>query len=634
MTTSVDLEQYSTACRLAASAYIRQSTRFRVNDLRIVDARPALRQFILKVRHDLDVVADTQEYHGRQTPEPGDATIADPNWYYQEVGLQIEAERSRRETIDSLVDDVTQRGYASISQRTRIRTHPRRLFHTYTCAGCHGGGTVTCHSCFGSGQVSCSWCHGRGRTSCSNCGGSGTCTAHRTFTDHDGSTRTHMETHACHACHGGSVSCSWCHGSGRKRCGSCGGTGRVTCADCSGHGCRTKVTAIHTDTVPHFSGEYPGDVPAYVHAAVTRAGFPSLARYGDISLQDVASASATPAVEFVYACTMPFCEMTVELRGQLSHWVLFGRAPQIHDAGGVLETLLEADAGQLHAMANGRARWLPWFQVSAQQTMANFLASDLNQEIIKGDTEGLKPYAIRERVKRSVSESYVKRSLQDLHALVAASAHWSRVGWVLAFILLALPFALVASACLHTERIDVAAPAAQFFLYAPDPTGFLWGMAWLTLPLTLPGWFVARWLSTRWLRKAGGTAAVAWAGHRGLVMGKWTALAVIASALGVTGMVFNRWPLWIDGGGRAYGALSLFQAPHLVEPVPAPALLPASVPVAEPAPAPVAKDKPPAKKRVKKPVKKKMPEHTPADDAKPADAHASPLPAEGRTLSG
>lgn len=363
---------------------------------------------------------------------------------------------------------------------------------------------------------------------------------------------------------------------------------------------------------------------------MTRAGFPALARHGDITLQDVMAPSGTPAAEFVYTCTMPFCEMTVELRGKLSHWVLFGRAPQILDAGGVLENLLEADAGQLHEMASGRARWLPWFQVSAQQTMANFLASDLNQEIIKGDTEGLKPYAIRERVKRSVSESYVKRSLEDLHALVAATARWSRVAWVLAFILLALPFALVASACLHTERIDVAAPASQFFLYAPDPSGILWDMGWLTLPLTLPGWFVARWLSTRWLRRAGGTAAVAWAGHRGLVMGKWTALAVIASALGVTGMAFNRWPLWIDGAGKAYGALSLFQAPHLVEPVPAPALLAASVPVADAAPVPAAKDKHPGKK----PVKKKKPKHSPAESARPADApHDPPVHDEGRISS-
>lgn len=631
MPTSDELEQYSTACKLAASAYIRRSTRFQVNDLRIVEARPALRQFIIKVRHDLDVVADTREYHGRQSPEPGDAVIADPEWYYQEVGLQTEAEWSRRETLDSLADDVAQRGYAAIAERTRIRTHPRQLFHTYTCTGCHGGGNVSCHSCFGSGQVSCDWCSGSGSSRCSSCGGSGTRTEQRTFTDYDGSTRTETEVYSCSACCGGSVTCSWCHGSGRKRCGTCGGTGRVTCADCSGHGCRTRVTAIHTYTVPHFSGEYPGDVPAYVHAAVTRAGFPTLARYGDILLKDVARSSGTPALEFVYACTMPFCEMTVELRGKLSHWVLFGRTPQIFDAGGVLETLLEADAEQLHAMASGRARWLPWFQVSAQKTMANFLASDLNQEIIKGDTEGLKPYAIRERVKRSVSESYVKRSLQDLHASVETAAHWSRVAWLLAFVLLALPFALVASACLHTERMDVAAPASQSFLYAPDPTGILWDMGWLTLPLTLPGWFVARWLSTRWLRKAGGQAAVAWAGHRGLVMGKWTALAVIASALDVTGMVFNRWPLWIDGGGKAYGAFSLFQAPHLVEPPPAPVLVPVSAPAAEPAP--VAKDKPPAKKRVKKPVKKKKPEPTPADDATPADAHASPLPAEGRTFS-
>lgn len=563
------LTRYSAACATVAASYIERSTRFNVKDVRVLDARPVSRTFSIRIRHELEVVADARDHHGRHLPGANDFATADWAWYQEQVAAQSRAEFSRPETLDSLIASVKNQAYAAISERTCIRTHPRKFFHTYTCSGCSGAGKVSCHTCSGSGKVSCGWCHGSGRTSCNSCGGSGTTTHHRTVRDHNGYTRSEMQTRSCSSCSGGRVRCSSCGGSGKKRCGTCDGTGRLTCTGCSGHGCLTKVTATHTYTRPGFSGHYPGGTPDYVHEALCKAGFANLARHGEIVLREVVEQRETSSVEFVYDCTMPFCELTVDVMGVRSEWVLFGTEPQIFDAGGVLESLLKSDFELLRATAQSGKRWLPWFHRSARRAMTPLLASEVNQEIVAADTAGLAPAAILERVNRSVSETYIQGVLNAMQHSVKIASHWSRMKWLLGFALLSIPCALLATAYLQgRESIAFSTATQQLFLQSPSPSGMLWGTGLLTIPFALIGWFFARWMSMRWLRKAGGKAAIRWADQRGLLLGKWTALTFIAASISASGAVFNRWPLWIDMEGKAYGKLALFEPPHLIEPVP------------------------------------------------------------------
>lgn len=600
MGSSDNLGYYSTACTKVASDYIELSTRFSIKDVRVAAARPMVREFAIRIRHELEVVDDARDYHGKHLPGANDFATADWNWYQEQVSQQRHAEYARPETLDDLITSVTNRPYAAIAERTCIRTHPRRFFHTYTCSGCSGAGTVSCHTCGGSGQVSCGRCHGSGRISCHSCHGSGTVTQHRTVTDYKGYSRSETQIRSCGHCSGGQIGCSSCGRSGKQRCSTCSGTGRLTCSACSGHGCLTKITTTHTYTCPRFSGHYPAGTPDYVHEALCKVGFASLARHGQITLRQVVEDRDNSAVEFVYDCTMPFCELEVDVMGIRSHWVLFGTEPQIFDAGGALEALLKSDFEQLRSMANSRRRWLPWFHVSARKVVTPFMESELNQEIVKADTAGLTMERIFEHVNRSVSENYIRDTLYNLQMSVKVAAYWSRVKWMVAFTLLSLPFAVFASAYLHRSRpLDVFTPASQLFIHLPNSSGVQWELGLLTIPFTLFGWFFAKWMSLRWLKKSGGKITVAWAQRRGLLLGKWTAITVIATAVGTTGAVFNRWPLWIDMSGKAYGKFALFPAPHLIEPPPANNRI-------------IEKKRP-----TKKPARKIMPKHVPAQAPEP-----------------
>jgi hypothetical protein len=554
------LLRYLDTCKGVAAAYIERATRFNVTDMQVLDARPVIRRFLITIRHELQVTSDVTDYHGVHKPGQGDFGTADWKWYQEQVASQAQSEYTRPETMDSLVHTVKNQAYAAISSKTCIRTHPRRLFHTYKCSGCHGSGKVRCDGCSGSGQVRCGGCSGSGRVSCSTCHGSGTITQYRQVTDYSGHTRSETQHRSCGSCSGGRVSCFSCGGSGKKRCGTCGGSGEVTCGGCSGHGYLTKVTTTLTHTNPTFQGRYPEGTPEYVHAALCKMGFASLASHGEIALDHVDVFREKSSVEFVYQCTMPFCELTVEVRGLTSHWVLFGAQAQIFDAGGVLEELLKSDFDSLAQVATSRSRWLPWFYRSAGRTVAPFMESEVNQMVLDASTEGLASRAIVERVSRSVSEAYIQESLQNLKKIVSAAVNWSRFKWFAVLTVLSIPFSFAAVAYLERDqRIDILSADTHRMIYQPGSSGMLWEMGLVTIPFTLLGWFIAKWISVRWLKKAGGKRTVLWAQRQGILMGKWTALTIIAAAVGAAGAFFNRWPMWIDHQGKGYGIFPLYE---------------------------------------------------------------------------
>lgn len=530
-----ELIRYVAACTDLTASYIKRSVRFSADRLRIDDARPVMRRFDIRLRHTLTVVADAHDHHGEHAPGPEDIAIADAAAYRRQVRLQTQAETARPASLDSLIASVQSQPYAAIAERTCIRSHPQRFFRTYPCKRCDAVGSLVCHHCGSDGRVSCSWCDGSGSSTCSSCQGGGVVTEERTTRDQDGDTESETCSYPCTACSGGSVSCSSCSGSGWRTCSPCSGSGRLTCAQCGGQGCLTRITTTQTWTQPQFDGEYPHDTPDYVDAALRRAGFAKLAQHGDITLRETVADREQQAAVFIHDCSMPFCELRVELMGRRSEWILFGKQAQIFDAGGALEAVLEDDLACLCSVAHSAAIWLPWCHVAASKAVTPFLASGLNLDIIEADRAGLAPQAIVDQVKRAVSEDYVQDSLNALHRLVRAAGHWSRVTWLLALVVLALPWALLADAALvRIGHVDVAAFGRA---------GIAWTMALSTLHFTLAGCCLARWTSTRWLRQAGGKAAVAWADRRGLLPGRWTALIAMAAAAGVTGAVFHRWPL-------------------------------------------------------------------------------------------
>ena len=270
-------QQYIKACQNTAHDYIERSTRFGQQNLQFEDCTARFVRFTIKVSHSLEVVSSHQDFQGPIRADRTDFETRDWNWYQQVVQEQATEELNRADTRSELIESVKNARYAAISGYTKLRAHPRRLFHPYTCATCHGCGEVNCTNCSGSGRVSCSRCSGSGNTTCYSCGGSGRQTHTEQVRDMTGHYRTETRYRACGGCSGGRVTCSGCGGAGRVNCSVCGGTGRVTCGTCAGHGSMTRITKTETYTTPNFFGIYPDDKPSYLHDALCKLGFPKLA---------------------------------------------------------------------------------------------------------------------------------------------------------------------------------------------------------------------------------------------------------------------------------------------------------------------------------------------------------------------
>lgn len=562
------LSGYEDSCIRTASDYIEGATRFGSTDLKILGASHQLLNFKIKLSHTLEVNTDWVNSPGVINPGENDISTADWEWYQELVDEQAEAELANSETLNKLVASVKASPYAKISEKTRIRIHPRRLLHTYTCEICHGGGQLTCHHCHGSGDISCNNCYGSGRVNCSTCHGSGHISETRQVRDYSGHYRTETQRRTCHHCSCGKVSCYTCGGRGKLTCRTCRGTGVVMCGNCEGHGYLTRITTTSTYTIPGFHGSYPEGTPSYVHNALCKAGFANLAAYGSIEFDTVDVNEEQASALFTYRSAIPFCELSLTIAEHPSTWILYGTPPRIYDAGGILEVLLNDDFKQLEALGKG---WLfanPRFYRHAQKVVAPFMASEIHEDILNANIQWLEPRAIVEKVNRAVSISYIENSLSQLRKTIRTASFWSSIKWTLGTTASSIPILVLSIVWVERSKTHWMLTTQDRIVLLPDELGLHspWGIALLTVPFSVMMWLLATWVSKRWIKKAGGNILINWAQRQGLVVGKWTALAMLVATAAAATNFLNKWPVWINQEGQLYGFFSVIQKPLLIEP--------------------------------------------------------------------
>ncbi|SUX55046.1 Uncharacterised protein [Chromobacterium vaccinii] len=501
-------QQYAEACQAVANEYIERSTRFGVQDLAFKAVNARYLSFTIKVRHSLDVVSDAQDKPGLIKASEDGFLTRDWGWYQATVEEQAVTELQRPETREKLAHEVKTSRYAAISKRTCIRTHPRRLFHPYTCGTCHGSGEVTCHGCSGHGKVRCSGCGGTGDNICFSCGGSGRKSSTHQVRDSTGHYHSETRYHSCSSCRGGRVSCSGCGGRGQVTCRTCGGSGQVVCAACAGHGSMTKITETRTYTTPTFFGIYPKDKPSYLHDALSKLGFETLNEHGAVMFQRLERMDNECLIDFYFECTIPLCDLTVEVDGQTTQWVMLGRFPQIHDTGGILEVLLRNDQARLLSLGRSASRWLPWFHRKARPILKDVMASEVHQDIMAYQANGWAFSAIVEKVNRSVSEAYVQQITNGLLITNRMVSRWAMIKFIL-FVSIIAPAIFLATLMATERRRPYTMFASQEHLDIFTTQGWI---SYLTIGAVLAilavlSVLINRWWHRRWLKKLAGNSS-------------------------------------------------------------------------------------------------------------------------------
>lgn len=573
-----EVQLYAEACEKQIDDYIEQATRFGAQDTKFTAANVEIQEFTACICHTLDVVASTSDHHGTLVQSEGDFATKDWSWYKELVETQSNDELNRQKTLVDLADSVTAIGYASIAQRTHIRTHPRKLFHHYLCGNCHGAGNVNCHGCSGSGEVSCYGCHGSGRTSCNSCSGAGSIP--QTHQVRDAAGHYHMETryHSCGSCSGGGkVTCSPCWGSGRLKCDTCGGGGKLTCNDCSGHGTKTKITETLTYTTPSYSGIYPESTPTYLHDALNKLGFANLEAHCNIAFNSFEHQSEFPSTNFNYDCNIPTCTLSVIVNSHISHWIMLGVTPTIHTADGAIEVLLKDDQLKLLTLNKEAARWRPWFYKVAEPIIRDVMESEVHQEVIEHSTKNVPLAAMASHLNYAVSDAYITQTLASMQTVNRIIFVWSAIR--LAGLMVALLPVIFLVYVIFTTEYDTSIASITTL-----PISKL-TLSLLALVLTLLVYYANRALYKNWLRKVGQTRLVDWVQSHGTVFGKWTTVSAMRWVSGaslilsifLTSIIFEKFPIWAENG-KLFGLVPFYKTSSNITTAPAATIVPLSKP--------------------------------------------------------
>ncbi len=196
------------------------------------------------------------------------------------------------------------------------------------------------------------------------------------------------------------------------------------------------------------------------------------------------------------------------------------------------------------------------------------MESEVHQEIVDADHQGLAPSVIVEKVNRSLSAEYIERSLTRLRQTIQAAGRWSSLKWTVGIAAASIPLTVFSVALMEHAKPHTMLTTQDHLVLFPWVSGpqTPWAIALITVPLSFAGWLIAKWMSRRWIKHAGGKQLVAWAHRKGLLIGKWTAIATIAATVTAAANFFGKWPVWMDRDGRLYGAVAMFQQPQLIEP--------------------------------------------------------------------
>jgi hypothetical protein len=539
-------DAYTESCRKAIVDYLQRSTRFGGSDAQFGSMQPALRHLRLKVQHKLDVRSETQDVLGRAQPGSADASFGDAELYNQAIAEQVREETRRTETATGLINAVQQTVFAAIAKPTRLRTHPRGLFHTRKCFHCDGKGDLQCPVCKGTRTVMCGVCRGWGWYACSLCK-NGTISELK-FDGQPGQPVSRWESRPCNSCNRGQITCS-CRG-GYIDCGNCRATGRVQCGECQGAGCFTRITRTSTYTTPSFSASYPEGTPVYVMGAVEKKPLADLGQVGRIELSQH-NLLRNDLVDFTYDGSISFCEASLTILSHDSRWIVFGTPARVFDAGGSLETLLQADADALGALNSGSARRLPTFPARAAAAIRPFMMSEINQQMADADGSGATAAQIVSKLDGAVTEQYVTESLLRLKRVTRTALTWRFLNWSAVAVALSIAASLLMIAKYRQPLTYNAFTARYTGIDQALNSGFIGAPIGLALAL------LAEWTNHIWLRKTGGKPLERWAlvrkpALRWLVVAGFMVLGVLPVAA-----IQRQWPIAI-GSPRSLNARATF----------------------------------------------------------------------------
>jgi hypothetical protein len=389
--------------------FLKRSTRFDINNIKINDARTYTTLSQLSTHVSMSVGAENTTVSGIASSERGDVVSQNnESQHSNNVSEIIRMELNRTESIDECVNYFTNIPFGSVRFEQSVRIHPTRLLHVYTCKTCNGNGELVCTKCKGRGKLDCTRCNHTGRLDCDNCNGKGS------FQDYSGK---HINCGKCHAT--GSYECHVCKGRGEITCSDCGGRGRVSCSTCNGTGKMTTISHVHTYAQPKYSASYPSGSLAYLNEIVeNKIGLNNIANFAQLAFKNDAKNYDKRCFDLHYDARLMVCEMDIEIDEIKTTVIIFGNDYTLFDSGGVLGELLKEDLEVIEKLTSDKALFSFRFKQNIRTGVTNFMESEINQEMVDNLNKSLESTAVSENLGRALSTEYIEKSTDHLKVIL------------------------------------------------------------------------------------------------------------------------------------------------------------------------------------------------------------------------
>lgn len=142
---------------------LQRKTRFEPGELQVEGSSTHAVDFTVEVSLRLYGSHKTTQYPGRSQPGPADVlahSSADAN---RAIQNECHSALDRTGLLQDVLDRFGSQPVTSQSGDAEVESHPRQVYHTFSCPGCGGRGRIRCGNCGGAGTVFHSPCGGSGR---------------------------------------------------------------------------------------------------------------------------------------------------------------------------------------------------------------------------------------------------------------------------------------------------------------------------------------------------------------------------------------------------------------------------------------------------------------------------------------
>ena len=487
--TQTEQKSYVKLCAKRIANYLHEATGF--SEAKIEGAEARIETFAAEIKYTISCDFEVSDEPGKTRPSRNTEIFDD------EDELAENAENQRRNDLNSetlrrkIENALRNTEYGRITVKTTVYRNPSDFMCYKTCEKCGGMGITQCEKCGGSGEVVCSRCRGEGIETCSRCGGKGYIAYGGMVKK--GTTETRVPCTFCYQ--RGFRECSDCHGRKFVTCKTCGGRGELHCAECNATGWITQTVRTYLSAEPAFSVQYLKSASESLVRALNITGAEKLGGYCEVSLCD-SFRNQDGSFSARYICRVPLAEVSVNIKGQSSRWLMFGKSAEVIDAGGAMDSIMEEKTAKLESCTASMSS--PY--ADASEKISVFISYDINKRIIEENIEEEDFDIIRAKLNNSVSKQYISRAVEAMSSAFGKVQEANRKIFSVSVTILSLLISYFMSDIYR----DLARESASFLMYI---------FAGITIYVTS---LLMAWILNKWYRLEHKDILRAWSESKGL----------------------------------------------------------------------------------------------------------------------